>query len=82
MATHCRFFLLLSFVTLVCTQFYVTRKDEEDYFFWESNGRIECDNFSNNTASDDPTTSWCKCLNGRTFSTESSRCESFRHDGA
>ena len=60
MATHCRF-LLLSFVTLVATKFYVTRKDEADYFSQEteSSAEIDCDRFSNNTASDDPTASGC-----------------------
>ena len=84
MATHCRFvLLLLSFATLVSTTFYVTRKDEADYFSWETDSKaeIECDRFSNNTASDDPTASGCKCLNGRTFSTESSTCESFQDYG-
>ena len=80
MAKHCRFVLLLSFVTVVSTKFYVTRNDDADYFIWEGN-KIECDRLTNRTAFSGPTPSLCTCLEGRTFSTESRTCESIQHHG-
>ena len=76
MAKHCHFVLLLPFVTLVSTTFYVTRKDEADYFAWEGN-KIDCHHFR----AYGPTPSLCTCYEGTTFSTESSTCESFHDHG-